>query len=573
MKRIIALLLSFIFVITVADKQYEYHQKALAAEVVTAIAVEELVKWITAGLMAGSIADTLNDDGLLFYDPNDSYIGQLESDLRQHFNTRIEEDNIELEYKDTGRTLSIPLDQDIVSSVSTRINTSYEDNFAYKYHYRKNALTQNEKAFENWMNNNVIADNTVVGGYKLKKVRYDENNNEYLEWLTASSMDIYNALPTYIRDNYLDYINSYNEMVYDIQANTADLGYSSDEYQIWEDGYPNSPIQTIEYPYQIICHVYFDEITITRLFCAAAPFYLTYGNWPRFLDGTRWAMFEYSDTYGGQWINGLYKKSDRGGAVVDGISQSNCDVYRNDDYEFGVYDVLYFQDVFAGSTYTPPIVLRPGISPVSTTLDFDKGMTLPVALGEDDIPFIPEFPVEWRTTDTGLGEPLIEDEDDITIPDDEIGVLQGIYDWLIDMLQRILNALRDIRDLILGIPSFLQGILDGILGIKDKLPVNKDPAQQALDFADLKQLLEDKLGLFAQLKEFLEAIVNSTYNSEKPQFVIDMQGNLGVTGEYEIINFDAYDQYRPYILNFIAALSWFVFIKRLYRKIPNMITT
>ena len=100
----------------------------------------------------------------------------------------------------------------------------------------------------------------------------------------------------------------------------------------------------------------------------------------------------------------------------------------------------------------------------------DDVIDIPVADDEESAPYIPELDYP-KSNDEVFGE-----EEAIPPADTGFDWLDSLLDFLRGLLEQIISWLRSIWQSVASIPSFLQGILDGILGIKDKIPFNKDPS-------------------------------------------------------------------------------------------------
>lgn len=89
---------------------------------------------------------------------------------------------------------------------------------------------------------------------------------------------------------------------------------------------------------------------------------------------------------------------------------------------------------------------------------------------------------------------------------------------------------------------------------------------------NVNSLIGDKFGAFYSLKDFLSEFWNAIFNadSEIPNFNITLPAFCG-GGTYNVLDLRFYNQYRDYIHGIIAGICYFVFIKRLYHNLPNII--
>lgn len=167
------------------------------------------------------------------------------------------------------------------------------------------------------------------------------------------------------------------------------------------------------------------------------------------------------------WADGI--------VVVGGVSPVNIDiavdfVLHTDKLEIPVWDNMYIdfdviEDVDVG-TYTIP-------ADITTASDFVEA-------------FYPPVPA-----DTGGG--II----DIPILGDILSLLQGLWDWLVSILNSIYNAILDIPNVLNNIRDWLidilTGIKDGILSIPESISnIISDlfiPKEMYIDFTPLQGLI------------------------------------------------------------------------------------
>ena len=90
---------------------------------------------------------------------------------------------------------------------------------------------------------------------------------------------------------------------------------------------------------------------------------------------------------------------------------------------------------------------------------------------------------------------------------------------------------------------------------------------------DIKAALDEKMGFFAEIREFLGSIFGAVVETdpEPPKFEISMPGGKWGTSKVKIIDFSIFAQYRSYILNLIRVFLWIPFLMKLYRRLPSLI--
>ena len=71
-----------------------------------------------------------------------------------------------------------------------------------------------------------------------------------------------------------------------------------------------------------------------------------------------------------------------------------------------------------------------------------------------------------------------------------------------------------------------------------------------------------------QVHDFWNAIFNS--GEEIPEFKVTLPAFCG-GGTYNVLDLRFYAQYRDYIHGLIAGICYFVYIKKLYHNLPNII--
>jgi len=89
-------------------------------------------------------------------------------------------------------------------------------------------------------------------------------------------------------------------------------------------------------------------------------------------------------------------------------------------------------------------------------------------------------------------------------------------------------------------------------------------------FKGLQNEFNMKIPLISDLTNFFKTVTGITFSSKIPEFKITLPDSLG-GGTYSIIDFGFFSDYRTIIVNFIRFTAWFVFLKRLYARIPRMI--
>lgn len=169
-------------------------------------------------------------------------------------------------------------------------------------------------------------------------------------------------------------------------------------------------------------------------------------------------------------------------------------------------------------------------------------------------------------------------------PTDTSGILQGLWDWLKGILQSILDAIKAVAGAVVaGLTGLLENIIGAINAVKEivsGLVVALIDALVAVFvpsdgyfvnfFKDIKTAYDAKIPIVGQIFAFLQAIKESTFGQNIPAFLVELPEKYG-GGIYKIINFEYFTDYRSLILNFIRFTAWFIFIKRLWNRLPKVV--
>jgi len=140
---------------------------------------------------------------------------------------------------------------------------------------------------------------------------------------------------------------------------------------------------------------------------------------------------------------------------------------------------------------------------------------------------------------------------------------QGVFDSLAVLRDNML----DFKDELLSFLQYLNPFDENFI-----LKVALVPQEGYFNtfFQDISNSFNDRLPLVGQIAEFMNTIKSINVSQDLPEFNITMPDKYG-GGNYAIINFAFFLDYRVYILNFIRFSSWFFFIKRIFKQIPTVI--
>lgn len=140
------------------------------------------------------------------------------------------------------------------------------------------------------------------------------------------------------------------------------------------------------------------------------------------------------------------------------------------------------------------------------------------------------------------------------------------WEWLISPISKAIEGLGTL------LSSVITALADLVTAIGDLLISLVVPDGEVLteQFGSVKDTFDNKIPIINQLNDFFRQVSESTINETKPTFDVNIPEEWG-GGTFPIIDFTVYDQYRDWVLNFIRFIAWFVFLKRLYNRLPRII--
>lgn len=161
--------------------------------------------------------------------------------------------------------------------------------------------------------------------------------------------------------------------------------------------------------------------------------------------------------------------------------------------------------------------------------------------------------------------------------------LGSIFTFLYDELLCYINPLDE---KFFGY-AIVNGILDGFSSLFEDIgdildyinPFSENfflklafiPDTEDLIFDDVKDTLYSKFPFISSIEKILEDFKTVFSNeSSKPNFTVSLPAFLGV-GTFSIIDFSFFDNYRGLIHGFIIAVSYYLFITKLYKKMPQIV--
>ena len=140
-------------------------------------------------------------------------------------------------------------------------------------------------------------------------------------------------------------------------------------------------------------------------------------------------------------------------------------------------------------------------------------------------------------------------------------VFDSIVGWFSGVLESLATPFTSIAE---GLNGVWQAVKNIPQAISDKLEYLFVPSGDK--FSELKDKFDEKFGFVGQIIDLGQIIINATFGGSKPNSNITIYG-----GTYTIIDWDIYDDYRPYIHGIIVLLSYIVFIPKLIKRLPSVV--
>ena len=154
-------------------------------------------------------------------------------------------------------------------------------------------------------------------------------------------------------------------------------------------------------------------------------------------------------------------------------------------------------------------------------------------------------------------------------PFDENFILKGLLNWLNPLSEDFI--LLKLWEFLTDIVSYLNPFHENFLGRKivelignllSDLFVPEDDI-----FGNLQENIRNKFYFTTQIQEIFESLLSDfDYGDSVPSFNITYYGKT-----VNIIDFSPYLEYRSWLHAIILGISWFVFIRKTFYKIPGII--
>ena len=136
------------------------------------------------------------------------------------------------------------------------------------------------------------------------------------------------------------------------------------------------------------------------------------------------------------------------------------------------------------------------------------------------------------------------------------GIAQGIVN-LGEHFSNVISYLNPFSENFFGIKliEFIGDLLSNLFVPKEDM------------FGNLQENIKNKFYFTTQIQEIFESLLNDfDYGDSVPSFSITYYGKT-----VDIIDFSPYLEYRSWLHAIILGISWFIFIRKTFYKIPGII--
>lgn len=559
----IALFLTVMLCITLATAHYSKTQVHGATETIVAPFVLDAVVKLLVVVSGAYLVDYLNENYDMELERSD--VSQTITAVKTLFDIFRTTDGFKLMDKQTGEELSISAD---TSSVAGHMITGTTPDDAH------------DRAFYQWYNQNV---SKKLGQYHIRVRQWSDTYGQYIDQFHAADnpLQLHQYVPAEYKDDFLQLFADMQEMVKSgFETNGYDKGFIS------SSGVDVQLIESLRY-------ILFDYYPSKKGDYSATRAHDYYGALEKY-DNMLLVSTEYRDfsilLYNGslsydEFYHDYYE-TDMGRFIVSsndfevdfisfGWDGQNLDtislktlVAKNSIYSSGQtlkYTALEFFDPVTVQVLSSTENISNGYNIDSPNYsDYLQPVSVPVT-DEDSSPVA--FPLFPPVVDDSGNVALDHgDVQEVPVEEDQDGVPFVPDDWWTSVFDDFFGQ---------TIPGDYDGSLTDMTQTQllQEIASNTKPPQFTIvDLDAIYEKLKEKFGMFYQIKEFFEAIMNEDYsNPQRPQFKITFTGQLGINGTYEYLNLDLYDQYRDYIFAFIVATGWFVTLKRIFGYIPKVL--
>lgn len=176
---------------------------------------------------------------------------------------------------------------------------------------------------------------------------------------------------------------------------------------------------------------------------------------------------------------------------------------------------------------------------------------------------------------TSLLDPLLTKLDVLTngISGKILGIPGAIFElfqlpldglsWLVNSIYELIISLVDTLG---NIASYLDPFSENFILKIAFVPSRTDRSELLIEE------LKEKFGAINSILTTMESLKTYEESGQAPVFKLNFDGSIyGIEGEYTVIDFSFYEQYRPWIHSFTIMVAWVYFIKRLINYLPDIV--
>lgn len=127
-------------------------------------------------------------------------------------------------------------------------------------------------------------------------------------------------------------------------------------------------------------------------------------------------------------------------------------------------------------------------------------------------------------------------------------------------MQNIANGLKALKDTIVNMLDFNRLFVPRSEYLSNVITFTRDKIEEKIPF--LNDVIYMSVGLVNTIR--------GIDVKEPPSFVISLPQQYGGKS-VKIIDFTFFIQYRNYIIGFIRAIAWFFFVRKLMKKLPEVV--
>lgn len=192
----------------------------------------------------------------------------------------------------------------------------------------------------------------------------------------------------------------------------------------------------------------------------------------------------------------------------------------------------------------------------------------------------PDLITDYSGHETAAGveatEPTEPTHDDDYI-EDSVQVSNNILTNIKNIFKSLAELPQKIGDLILGglteLGEFLQGCLESLgNSILEGLKFLFVPSDNL--FIDIIDMIKSRFGFIDQIRELTDFLIHYDFDESPPDSSVQFKNSDNLNwGRFtsQIMDWDLIEPYRHLIRNLVLAVSWYFFLRKLHKRIPDII--